>query len=300
MKQADSAIVIWVRHLQQGWQKHTVSVLSDGYQDVKTKEQFLFSRGVEVNTHQPDVCPGVYMDGSHTCIVVKRTDTHTSFVPMASLEVTKVANGVFDSDWHYNAQYPVRRAAQVYIGAGEYRPIPDKTRELLSEIAADPATSYPPFANQPEGTEKMATATKKASEKKAAAPAKNGVETVVKGAKAVAAKKAPWDKNGAKAEPAPAPAKKTAAPAKTVAAKAPAAAKKPAVSGDVAHKVADDSKVKRGFLRDYVDAAKDMQKAGKSFNRDQLVNKFKAQQDEERLVRYFAYCTGNGIFAPAK
>ncbi len=53
--------------------------------------------------------------------------------------------------------------------------------------------------------------------------------------------------------------------------------------------------MKRGFLREYVDHAKGMKK----FTRDALVAAFKGKQEDERLVRYFYYCTGKAIFAAA-
>lgn len=82
--------------------------------------------------------------------------------------------------------------------------------------------------------------------------------------------------------------KKAAAPVKST-----AAAVKPL---DGNFKIGDDSSVKRGFLREYVDHAKTL----KTFTRAQLVTKFKSKEDEGRLVRYFGYAVKHGIFVATK
>jgi uncharacterized membrane-anchored protein len=87
---------------------------------------------------------------------------------------------------------------------------------------------------------------------------------------------------------------KPAAPvkAKPVATKAPAKAKLP---DDAKFTVADDSGVKRGMIREYVDQAKKF----KTFTRPQMTEHFKAQWAEEICNRHFYWCTGHGIFAAA-
>ena len=310
MSKAAETIVIWVRHATLGWQKHTVIVYDDRYQDVKTKEQFPFGRGNETATKNPIEVPGVYRDGTHTAIAVGRSATHTEFISMERMEVEKAPNGQFDAVWSAFESYPVRRAAEKYLGYAEYKQISSKTRGHLERIVANPATIYSAPTNQPEEEPEMATkpaaktADKQTVKPTAKAPAKAEKPAAKKpAAKAEKptkaekpAKTAPWNVPTAKtAAPAKAPAKQVAEPKATAKAAAPkAAAKKPA--GDVDHVVKDDSKVKRGFLRDYVDEAK---KLG-TFTRDKLVKKFVAKEEEERLVRYFAYCVGNGIFFPAK
>lgn len=59
--------------------------------------------------------------------------------------------------------------------------------------------------------------------------------------------------------------------------------------------VVDDSKVKRGFVREFVDAASKMG----TFTRTDLVKKFAGKEDEARLVRYFFWCKQNGVFGEA-
>ena len=90
-----------------------------------------------------------------------------------------------------------------------------------------------------------------------------------------------------------APVKAAPAPTQTQAKKAVRTAQV-AAQGAALHRVSDSDKVKRGFLRDYVDFALQMG----TFEREQLVIAFGHVESEERLVRYFGYCVVNGIFAP--
>lgn len=265
----------------------------------------------------------VYMDGTHSAIVLERGATHVTFIPLSSLAVEKAALKAFDAVYVQYPDYPVRRAAEVYLRAGDYRPIPPQTREHLKRIVADPATAYTTFeTTQPteEGKTKMAS-TKPTATAKTAAAARNGMSSVTE-----AVTKAPKGKPAAKAAPAtPAEALKAAvkgkpAPAKTApaakaapepkgkpAAKAaaPVAAKgKPAaaaegakprnrIAEDVKYKVIDTSRVKRGFLAEFVAKAQSL----KVFTREKLEAEFATRGGDTRT--YFPYAVGKGIFGLA-
>ena len=255
--------------------------------------------------------PAVYRDQSHSAIVIDRSATHVSFIPLATLKVEKVALRAFDAEWVAYPEYPVRRAAEVFLGAGAYRTIQAQVREHLSRIVADPATVYPTFESS-QGKLKMASK---------APAARNGINSVVdssskKPAKAtaaapVAAKPPVKAATPAKATPVPAktaPAKtapaKTApakaAPAKAVKAAAPAQAAEAAKPGrtrlpdNVKYKVADTSRVKRGFLAEFVAKAQSL----KVFTRAQIEAAF-ADREAKDTNTYFPYAVGKGIFEAA-
>ena len=126
----------------------------------------------------------------------------------------------------------------------------------------------------------MAKSAKKAAAPAAKTPAKkaaNGIDTIVKASAKT---------------PAKVPAKKAAAPAKKV----PVAKQ----ADDTQYKVADDSSIKRGDVRTFVDVAKGLKK----FKRDELVaavlkkaKDYTNPMDEARALRYFYYCTGHGVIA---
>ena len=257
--------------------------------------------------------PAVYRDQSHSAIVIDRSATHVSFIPLATLKVEKVALRAFDAEWVAYPEYPVRRAAEVFLGAGAYRTIPAQVREHLSRIVADPATVYPTFEST-QGKLKMASK---------APAARNGINSVVdssskKPAKATAAatpvaakppvKAATPAKAtpvAAKAVPAKAPVKAApvaakAAPAKAVKAAAPAKAAEAAKPGrtrlpdNVKYKVADTSRVKRGFLAEFVAKAQSL----KVFTRAQIEAAF-ADREAKDTNTYFPYAVGKGIFEAA-
>jgi len=112
-----------------------------------------------------------------------------------------------------------------------------------------------------------------------------------------------------KAEPtkapakAPAPAKAAAPAAKTA---APAKAAKPAaveaakpgrtrLPDNVKFKVIDTSRVKRGFLQEFVERAQGL----KAFTREQIEETFGGRANDAKMGTYFPYCVSKGIFAQA-
>jgi len=260
----------------------------------------------------------------------------TYYIPMDSLGLKKADNREFHDEWEEFPEYPVRRAAELYLGATQYREMSPKAQEHLERIVADPATPYDPAriiplkeepqmtdvkktapAKQP-ATSKVAAAKQPATSKVAAAkqPATSKVAAAKQAeAKPLApAKKAPAKaarsmyfmvnevmKAGAKraaaagAKPAKAAAKapaKQAAPAKAEPKAKGGTARKP---DDRKYTVGDDSSIKRGISRDFVDTAKKLKK----FTRAGLVEAFKDKADEEHTVRYFYYFVGKQVFVAA-
>jgi len=272
---------------------------------------------------------------SYTCIRVAVGRKFTYYIPMDSLGLKKADNREFHDEWE-ESEYPVRRAAELYLGATQYREMSPKAQEHLERIVADPATPYDPAriiplkeepqmtdvkktapAKQP-ATSKVAAAKQPATSKVAAAkqPATSKVAAAKQAeAKPLApAKKAPAKaarsmyfmvnevmKAGAKraaaagAKPAKAAAKapaKQAAPAKAEPKAKGGTARKP---DDRKYTVGDDSSIKRGISRDFVDTAKKLKK----FTRAGLVEAFKDKADEEHTVRYFYYFVGKQVFVAA-
>jgi hypothetical protein len=217
----------------------------------------------------------------------------------------------FDSEWTAYPEYPVRRAAEVYLGAGQYRTIPAQAREHLNKIVADPATAYPTFEST-QGKLKMASKapaprnginsvveSSKKPVKAAAAPAaaKPPVKAAAKAAAAPAAAKPPVKAAPAKAAPAKAaPAKAAPAKAAPTAKAAPEGAKpgRTRLPDNVKYKVADTSRVKRGFLAEFVAKAQSL----KVFTRAQIEATF-AEREAKDTNTYFPYCVGKGIFEAA-
>lgn len=123
--------------------------------------------------------PAVYHRAgqSYTCITTKQDAKFVHFIPMETLKLTKTELREFQAEWEEYSDYPVRRAAELYLGAGEFREIGPKELAHLEAIR-DGSPSYNLDEPQPKPKEpQMATIAKKqpAATKgagKAAAPAK--------------------------------------------------------------------------------------------------------------------------------
>ena len=264
--------------------------------------------------------PAVYRDNSHTAIVVRVEDKEVTFIPMATLQVEVMRAAAFHAEWKPYTEYPVKRAAELYIGAAQYRPIPDKARKLLEGIVADKALDYATFQQpvkpqqqpQPKGSTMAKTPAKTPA---AAKPAASPFEALVKGKPAAKPAAAPAKAPAKAAAPAKAPAKAAApapakaaakTPAKAAAAPAKAPAKQAAkpnaspvgrtrVADDVKHKVGDTSSVKRGFLLEFVEKAQSM----KVFTREQIEAHWGGRAADQKMGTYFPYCVAKGIFIAA-
>jgi hypothetical protein len=142
--------------------------------------------------------PAVYRrrGQSYSCITTKEDAKFVHFIPMETLKLEKAERREFHEGWEEFSDYPVRRAAELYLGAGEFREIGPKELAHLEAIR-DGSPSYNLDEPQPKPKEpQMATVAKKqpAASKTAAA------EKPVKGA------------GKAAAAPAKQPAKQPAAP----------------------------------------------------------------------------------------
>lgn len=252
--------------------------------------------------------PSVYHDQRRTCIVLSRTPSGVSYITLAALSLEKTTIKAFDAEWTEYPEYPVRRAAELYLGAAQYRKIPAQVSELLRGIVEDPSTLYPTFESSIRKyimakTTKAAPA--KTAKTAAAAPAKNPFAALA----AAAQLKPATPAKAAKPTVAPAKAAKpTAAPAKAAPAKAatpakaaaaPAASDKPArtrVADNTKYKLANTDSVKRGFLLEYVEVARGL----KTFTREALEQHWGGRAADAKMGTYFPYCVGKGIFEPAK
>ena len=121
--------------------------------------------------------PAVYrrLGQSYSCITTNEDLKYVYFIPMATLQLERVARRDFHAEWGEYPDYPVRRAAELYLGAGDHREIgPEVTTRLKAIQAGAPAynldESFQPKVKGPQ----MATVANKqpAATKTAAAPAK--------------------------------------------------------------------------------------------------------------------------------
>ena len=135
--------------------------------------------------------PAVYRrrGQSYSCITTKEDAKFVHFISMETLKLEKAERREFHEGWEEFSDYPVRRAAELYLGAGEFREIGPKELAHLEAIR-DGSPSYNLDEPQPKPKEpQMATvakkqpaATKTAAEKplkgagKAAAPAKQAAK----------------------------------------------------------------------------------------------------------------------------
>lgn len=107
--------------------------------------------------------PAVYRrkGQSYTCITTKEDAKFVHFIPMATLQLERAERRDFHTEWEEYPEYPVRRAAELYLGSGEYREIgPKETAHL--EAIRDGSPSYNLDEPQPKPKEpNMATVAKK-------------------------------------------------------------------------------------------------------------------------------------------
>jgi len=171
-----------------------------------------------------DVTPAVVCrrkGQSYTCIRLSIGATHTHYISLATLAVQKAPNREFHEAWGEYPEYPVRRAAELYLGT-PHRELEPQARRHLEAIVRDPATVYNLDAMQPKEETTMATATAKKT-----APAKKAAPTAAKHPMRRSTDPKPEAKAPAKAAN-KAPAKQPVKPAAKAPAKAPAKAAKQA------------------------------------------------------------------------
>jgi len=248
---------------------------------------------------EPVVCREV--GTSYTCIRTSVSATHTTYVTMADLRVDRLSNKEFAQHWKPYEVYPVGRAAQVYLGAGQYREIDPQVKKLLEQILSNPATPveldpvvFPSSTSHQKETVMSEAQTAAASETKTSkvknAPAAKKAAKSAPGKQAVAAKKpakkaapAPAAKKAAKSAPGK---QAVAAVAQTLtkgSAKQTEAAKKPLgrpVSNEKL-KVLDPEAPRRGATADFVTAAVKL----KTFTRQELADAMIKAGYEEKAAR---------------
>jgi hypothetical protein len=263
----------------------------------------------------PGVTPSVVCrrrGQSYTCIRLAIGEKFTHFITCEKLTLEKQDNRTFHDTWEEFAEYPVRRAAELYVNT-PHRTIEPQARTLLEGIISNPLTVYTlESQSQATATEGITHGNRQDRSRKTAPAAKTA---------APAAKKAPAAKAAPAPAPAPAaakkaaPAAKTAAPAakqpaaKQPAAKAPAPAAKKAngiatvVSGakppakqaaaaqakpgtsktpdDTKFKVLDAAAPRRGVTADYVAEGIKL----KAFTRQQLIDKMVSAGQDPSAAR---------------
>lgn len=260
---------------------------------------------------------------TYTCLRVTETPKAVHFITMASLQLEKTDPRTFYLEWEEFTNYPVRRAAEVYLGAGEYREIAPQVREHLERIVADPATDYDPARiNQPKETDMNAPAkqpatSKTGTNKASAAPAKTKVagsttpaKTAAPAKQAVPAKTTPAKTVPAKTAPAKTAAKKApngmdtvlkqatakTAPAKQAAPTKAAPVARTAPNSDQKLKVAEPDKPRRGTTGEFVEEALKL----KTFTRQQLHDAMVKKGYESKPARIkIADCVYFKVFVEA-
>lgn len=204
---------------------------------------------------------------SYTCIRVAESDTHTSYIPMETLQLVKVDSREFHMDWEAFDAYPVRRAAELYL-ATPFREISDKARAHLERIVVDPTTVY---EIEPKPAVKTAQPKKEpnmARAKKVSAPVTESPAKASPKATKVAGSKTDVTKT---------------APTKQVAAKtAPAKGNLPArAADDKTYQVIESDKPRRGETAEYVAVAQKL----KTFTRQKLIDAMVKIGKEEAKAR---------------
>lgn len=200
----------------------------------------------------------------HHCICVAVERKYTYFVPMAAAEVKvqQLLHEEFRELYETLPEYPVRRAAEIFLAAPDKEVSPE-AREHLEAILADPAYVYDRSLYKEPTVLKdqaMATAAKKAAEKVGKKKADSATQEAA--GKAIA--------EGIKANPIAAkaaPAKKVAAAPAGKAAKkaAPAVAKgrTPAIDPQTRLKVGNIESVRGGYMKEFIENCQALEKASK-------------------------------------
>lgn len=234
----------------------------------------------------------VFRDGSHSCICVAVERKFTYFIPMeaAQVRVAQMEHRAFAEDYKPYPEYPVRRAAEIYLNSPDKEMTP-KAKEHLDAIMADPAYAY----DRSQFSQLNVLKEKQMARKQTAADVateidakpKSRKEAVAEADKVIASQAPHHIKAGKPAAAGKVVAKKPAGKtAKAKAEKAEPAARKPAANMTARLKVGDASKVKGGFMAEFVARAEALQKAsrGKGFTGVELVDSLVAEHEDERAA----------------
>lgn len=263
----------------------------------------------------------LYRDANrHHCISVGIERKFTYYIPMeaAEVKVHQMEHREFGLEFELITNYPVRRAAEIFLAAPD-KEVSPKAKEHLEAILADPSYVYdtaqysvPNVLKEKEMASKNAAAV--AAEIAAKPAPKNKKEALAQAAE-ISGKPVGAVKSNPKGPAAPKaaaaePAAKKAAPAKKAAKEeAPAPrGRAPAVAPDARLKIGNADSVKRGYMLEFVNAAKALEKAsrGKGFTSEQMVDaglKLEGAEgrDEAWVKTYISYSLAahRGIFVVA-
>lgn len=260
----------------------------------------------------------LYRDANrHHCISVGIERKYTYYIPMeaAEVKVHQMEHREFGLEFELITNYPVRRAAEIFLAAPD-KEVSPKAKEHLEAILADPAYVYDTAQfSVPHVLKEKIMASKNAAAvaaEIAAKPAPKNKKEALAAAAEIAAKPVGAVKSnpkGPKAQAAAEPAAKKTAPAKK-AAKEEAAprGRAPAVAPDARLKIGNADSVSRGYMLEFVNAAKALEKQsrGKGFTSEQMVEAGLALpgaegRDEAWVKTYISYSLAahRGIFVVA-
>lgn len=224
-------------------------------------------------------------ENRHTCICVEVSRKYTYFIPMEAREVRvrRMENKEFSESYGVVEDYPVRRAADIYLRAPGKEVSPEAKRHLEA-VLGDPAYAYDEaaFAAIPSNLNKdlptMPRKAAQAAEAVATAPAKKpGKSKVISSSEVTGT--IPPRKN---AKPAVSEGDKAIAKAK-------AGGRAPAMDPETRVKVGDPSSVKRGFMLEFVNKAQELEKAsrGKGFTISSIVDALTTEEHSASWVRTY-------------
>jgi hypothetical protein len=215
-------------------------------------------------------------ENRHTCICVAVERKFTYFIPMEASEVKvrRMENQEFAASYEVVPEYPVRRAAEIFLRAPG-KEVSDEARGHLEAVLSDPAYAYDEaqFSSIPSNLNK-------------------DLDTMVKKAAQVAEQVAAKTPRGRKVV-AESEVTGTIPPRKT--AKAPAEAKPkttgraPAMDPETRIKVGDTASVKRGFMAEFVAKAQELEKAsrGRGFTIASIVESLTTEEHAASWVRTY-------------
>lgn len=227
----------------------------------------------------------------HHCIVVAVERKYTYFVPMEAAEVTvrHLPHEEFKQLYEVVPGYPVRRAAEIFLAAPD-KEVSPKAREHLERILADPAYVYdsslfsvPHVIKEQEMARQAAAAAEKVAKrgKKSASAEVHAAADAMSRATPITVKSRPV-KALPKTEAAAAHAHRRASdPAPR--------GRTPALPGETRLKVGKTDSVKRGFMLEFVEKAKELEKAsrGKGFTIESIVDGLTTAEHEASWVRTY-------------
>jgi len=215
-------------------------------------------------------------ENRHTCICVAVERKFTYFIPMEASEVKvrRMENQEFATAYEAVPEYPVRRAAEIYLRAPG-KEVSDEARGHLEAVLSDPAYAYDEaqFSAIPSNLNKdLDTMVKKAAQvaEQVAAKATRGRGKVVAASEVTGT--IPPRKAKAEAE-----------------AKPKTGGRAPAMDPETRLKVGDTASVKRGFMAEFVAKAQEMEKAsrGKGFTIAGIVEALTTEEHAAGWVRTY-------------